>query len=120
LAGPERRRRWSAEEKARIVAESLAANAVASVVARRHGIHPNQLYAWRREWRLARAAAPSASAFVPVAVTAASVGMAPPSGVGGSPSGQIEIVIGMATVRVPPSADEATVHRVLEAVRRLA
>jgi transposase len=57
LAGPERRRRWSAEEKARIVAESLATNAVASVVARRHGIHPNQLYGWRREWRSAQVAA---------------------------------------------------------------
>ena len=48
LCGPERRRRWSAEEKARVVAESLVPNAVVSAVARRHGIHPNQLYGWRR------------------------------------------------------------------------
>jgi transposase len=48
LCGPERRRRWTAEEKARVVAESLVPNAVASEVARRHGIHPNQLYGWRR------------------------------------------------------------------------
>ncbi len=47
LAGPERRRRWSWEEKAQIVAESLAPDAVASAIARRYGLHRNQLYAWR-------------------------------------------------------------------------
>jgi transposase len=51
LAGPERRRRWSWKEKAQIVAESLAPNAVASTIARRYGLHPNQLYAWRKELR---------------------------------------------------------------------
>ena len=39
LAGPERRRRWSWEEKARILAESLAPDAVASAIARRHRLH---------------------------------------------------------------------------------
>lgn len=48
LAWPERRRRW---EKARIVAESLAPDAVASSVAARYGPYRNQLYAWRREPR---------------------------------------------------------------------
>lgn len=51
LDGPERRRRWSTEEKARIVEESFAADAVGAVVARRYGLHRNQLYAWRREFR---------------------------------------------------------------------
>lgn len=120
LSGPERRRRWSAEQKARIVAESLAPDAVASVVARRHGIHPNQLYGWRRELRSAQVAAESFPAFVPIAVTAAPVAMAPPSVGGGPPSGQIEIVIGVATVRVPPAADAATLRRVLDAVRSVA
>jgi transposase len=46
-----RRRRWSAAEKAAIVAESLAPGAVASTVALRHGLHRNQLYMWRREVR---------------------------------------------------------------------
>jgi transposase len=117
LAGPERRRRWSLDEKARIVAESLAPDAVASVVARRHGIHPNQLYGWRRELRSGRAAAGSLPDFVPIAVTAASAAMAAPSLMVGAPSGQIEIVIGRATVRVPSAADEVTLHRVLQAVR---
>ena len=51
LTGVPRRRRWSAAEKAAIVAESLAPGAVASTVALRHGLHRNQLYMWRRELR---------------------------------------------------------------------
>src|SRR5262245_26980729 len=48
LSGVARRRR-SEGEKASIVAESLAPGAVARQVALRHGLHPNQLYMWRRE-----------------------------------------------------------------------
>jgi transposase len=51
LTGAVRRRRWSAAEKAAIVAESLAPGVVASTVALRHGLHRNQLYMWRRELR---------------------------------------------------------------------
>ena len=51
LTGAVRRRRWSAAEKAAIVAESFAPGAVASTVALRHGLHRNQLYMWRRELR---------------------------------------------------------------------
>ena len=51
LTGVPRRRRWSAAEKAAIVAESFAPGAVASTVALRHGLHRNQLYMWRREVR---------------------------------------------------------------------
>ena len=51
LTGAPRRRRWSAAEKAEIVAESLAPGVIASTVALRHGLHRNQLYMWRREVR---------------------------------------------------------------------
>jgi transposase len=51
LTGAPRRRRWSAAEKAAIVAESFAPGAVSSTIALRHGLHRNQLYAWRREVR---------------------------------------------------------------------
>ena len=44
----QRRRRWSAEEKAAIVQETYAAGMSVSLVARRHGIAPNQLFSWRR------------------------------------------------------------------------
>jgi transposase-like protein len=52
ITGAERRRKWSAEEKAEIVAESLAEGAVVSDVARRHGLSPQQLFGWRA--RMAR------------------------------------------------------------------
>ena|SRR5271165_3338525 len=46
---PERRRRWSSEEKLRIVRETLRPGAVASVVADRHGIGTGLLYTWRKQ-----------------------------------------------------------------------
>jgi len=52
LSGPERRRRWTTAEKLRIVEECLAAETSIVEVARRHGIHPNQLHGWRRQARL--------------------------------------------------------------------
>lgn len=47
-----RRRRWSDEEKLRIVTESLAGPRLASATARRHGISAGQLFTWRRELRV--------------------------------------------------------------------
>lgn len=48
LSGPERRRRWSTAEKLAIIHETYEADATVSIVARRHGIQPNQLFAWRK------------------------------------------------------------------------
>jgi transposase len=49
ITGPERRRRWSAEQKRVIVAESLARGAVVTEIARRADVCPGQIYRWRRE-----------------------------------------------------------------------
>ena len=121
LTGPERRRRWSLEEKARIVAESLVPGAVAGVVAQRYALHPNQLYGWRRELRSVGMATVPDPGFVPVMVTAAPLASEAAQSVArdGSPGEQIEIVLGLATVRVPPSADAMTLRRVLDAIRIL-
>ena len=48
LTGPERRRRWSVAEKLEMVAESRQAGITVSLVARRRGISPSQLFTWRR------------------------------------------------------------------------
>jgi transposase len=48
VLGIERRRRWSKDEKARIVEETLMPEAVVSEVARRHGVAPSLLFTWRR------------------------------------------------------------------------
>ena len=47
----QRRRRWSLPEKERLVAASLEPGASVSAVAREAGIHPGQLYGWRRQFR---------------------------------------------------------------------
>ena len=114
LAGPERRRRWSWEEKARIVAESLAPDAVASSVALRYGLHRNQLYAWRRELRAAAEAAAADAApppgFVPV------VEMEEPAAVSAL---AIEIEFSGARVRVSPGVDPALLADVLRTLKAL-
>jgi transposase len=52
-----RRRRWSAEAKLRMVEESFAGWRQASATARRHGISPSLLFAWRKAYRAYRAGA---------------------------------------------------------------
>jgi transposase-like protein len=44
-----RRRRWTAEQKRQIVAESLEPGASVATVATRHGISSGQFYAWRQQ-----------------------------------------------------------------------
>src|ERR1051326_7214816 len=48
ITSVQRRWRWSAEEKARIVQETFAPGMSVSLVARQHGVAPNQLFTWRR------------------------------------------------------------------------
>src|SRR4051794_15449168 len=71
ITGVGRRRRWTNEDKARIVAESLDPATTASAVARRYGLHASQLFVWRQQ--LQRSAAATAAlgepAFVPVLMT---------------------------------------------------
>jgi len=53
FTGAGRRRDWSDEDKARIVAESYEPGATVSEVARRHAMSPQQLFGWRRLLRRA-------------------------------------------------------------------
>jgi transposase len=99
LTGTARRRRWSDAEKASIVAESLAAGAVARQVALRHGVHPNQLYAWRRLLAESRSGAGSGG-FVPVALSPS--GGETAVGRGGE---DVAIDIGGVAVRVRPGVE---------------
>lgn len=112
ITGTGRRRAWSREEKARIVEETLAPDAIVSHIARRHGVTPQQLFGWRREARRqAGADGPEGSSFARVVVDAASAAA--------TDHAMIEIVIGAALVRVPPNADAATLKmalRILKAV----
>ena len=61
-----RRRRWSEDEKVRVVLESLAGPRLVSATARRHGISRSQLLAWRRTLRADRSE--TAPGFVPAVI----------------------------------------------------
>ena len=68
VLGVERRRRWPLDEKARLVAETLAPGARVSEVARRNDVAPSLLFTWRRQARVQ--APPPEPVFLPVQVTA--------------------------------------------------
>jgi transposase len=51
FTGAGRRREWTPDQKAMIVAESYAGQGSVCDVARRHGLTPSQLFAWRRAAR---------------------------------------------------------------------
>jgi transposase len=119
LTGPTRRRRWSGEEKARIVAETLLPGARVSEVARRWQLHPQQLFGWRREARVeggapGRAAAGMKPRFVPIVATA---DMGVPMAQLELMRSSIEVALAGAVVRVTAGADDALLTTVLRAVR---
>src|SRR6266705_2730941 len=95
--GVGRRRRWRAEDKGRIVAESYAPGAVVSEVARRHDITPQHLFAWRKAARAGRLTLPAEEApmFVPVVTTIREMGAAE-----AATNGPGSIVIEIAGARV--------------------
>jgi transposase len=109
LTGAPRRRRWSAAEKAAIVAESLAPGAIASTVALRHGLHRNQLYMWRRELRssaLAKAGVTMPD-FVPIVADSRAV----------SRTAAIEIEIGGAVLRTDAGVDLSFLGKVIRLLK---
>jgi transposase len=65
MAGPERRRRWSEDERLRILTEAFAPGACVAEIARRHDVSRALIYLWRRE-AMAAAAGP---AIVPAIVS---------------------------------------------------
>ena len=48
ITSVQRRRRWSAAEKVRLVEEAMRPGMSVSYVARQHGIAPSQLFGWKR------------------------------------------------------------------------
>ena len=52
VLGAEQRRRWSASEKVAMVRETYEPGMTVSLVARRHGMNPNQLFHWRKLERI--------------------------------------------------------------------
>ena len=122
VLGIERRRRWSRNEKARIVGETLIPGAVVSEVARRHGVAQSLLFTWRRLARTTEPARRDGSILLPVEIDATAL---PPSSEATRPSrpatskrrmrsGVIEIELGSGNrVRVDNDVDADALRRVL-------
>jgi transposase len=70
IARVERRRKWTAREKAALLAEVEAEGGKVRVVARRHRISESVLYNWRAAWKAAAAVmqAPVVAPFIPLGV----------------------------------------------------
>ena len=109
LTGPERRRRWSEDVKARIVSEAMAPGAVVVSMARRHDILPQRIYRWRRD--LEPEGAPGFAGFLPVEVTDEAAGR----GVRSPPAVEIALSCGR-TLRVGCDIEGASLGRLIRVV----
>ena len=125
------RRRWTPEEKQRIVAESFGAPRIVSATARRHGLSNSQLFTWRRLAREGKLIADAdAVAFVPAVVAPElRIPDAPPEPGPESllpqadrkarAGGRMEIVLsGARRVIVGSDVDAAALMRVIDALER--
>src|SRR5438270_6025699 len=68
VLGAERRRRWSYDEKVRLIEETLQAGETVCGVARRHGMAQSLLFTWRRQARQGRLGGEVVPALVPVEI----------------------------------------------------
>ena len=116
----ERRRRWSWGDKQQIVDETLMPGASISAVARRYGLHPSQVFAWRKAAREAKIAErPGCGlfdcAFAPVVVTDGSHARSS----GAIDIGRMEIVLHNGRrIVVDASVDAAALDRVVNVLER--
>lgn len=117
VSGPTGRRRWPAEEKGRIVAETLVPGASTSATARRYGMAPSQLFAWRRQARDGRLAIPvdDDTSFAPMVVDEADSGSRT---IDRNPDHEvIEIVLTDATIRLPVDIAPRRLAVIVQALR---
>lgn len=107
ITSVQRRRRWSGAEKEQLVAATLEPGASVSALARAAGMHPSQLYGWRRQL-CARSSA--AAGFMAVRVAAEPVEGVPGPGV-------IEIEFaGGARMRIAGTVDVAALSAAVSAL----
>lgn len=122
FTGQGRRRTWSGEDKAAIVAESYEAFESVCAVARRHGLTPQQLFAWRREAR--KKTEGSEPTFVPALIVAeplrdeATAPKLPRQRRASRRRGAaIELEVAGVTVRVGVNATPAAIEAVIRALK---
>ena len=129
FTGAGKRREWPPEVKVSIVAECYTGREGVSAVARRHGLDPSQLYAWRRDLRkrfedeglALPSAPPEAAAFVPAVIA---------TGAGPSPAlvprarrrrrataAAVELEIDGVAVKIGRDANAGVITAVIEALK---
>jgi transposase len=116
LSGPERRRRWSTEEKLRVLAQSIAPGSSASLTCRMHGISSGQLYTWRKQFRRGEL-----TGFVPVSIAPEALRLQGPEPATPSSepatAGVIEVALPTGVnLRVTGDVSEVSLRRVLAAL----
>jgi transposase len=111
FTGPERRRRWSEEQKRAIVAASLAPGAVVSEVARRADVGAGQIYRWRKELRTAA----DGFAAVLIAPPDTEAESAAEAVACGEPAIEVDVA-GKARVRIPASVPAELAAAVVKAL----
>jgi transposase len=113
LSEAPRWRRWSEEEKLRLVAETMEPGMTVSLVARRRGVSASQLFRWRRQFAGEHGMPRETPVFAPVQLLPEPLASAP-SSEETRRSGIIEIVLsGGHVVRVDPHVDAGALRRVL-------
>jgi transposase len=129
FTGAGRRRKWSDEDKARIVAEIVASGASVCSVARRHGLSPQQLFGWRRQLREAAGGQTDAEEvqFVPAVVDAVVPSPAPGRDLSQErktlrcklrpDAGIIEIEVDGITIRAGRGADTTMIASIVQALK---
>ncbi|MDG4674877.1 transposase [Shinella sp. 838] len=124
FTGSGRRREWSDEQKAQIVAESYELGVKVCTVARRHGLTPQQLFTWRRLARKPLAASPDVDIpmFAPAVLDVPTTPVAkeqesPRAARRKSGSSAIELELGGAIVRIASGTDAVTIAAVIQAVK---
>jgi transposase len=110
ITSVQRRRRWTAAEKERLVAATLEAGAVVSAIAREAGVHPSQLYGWRRQLCARPQSAPVFAAVGIAAEPASALTMTP---------GVIDVEFATGTrMRITGPVDLATLAAAVTALAR--
>ncbi len=118
FTGRGRRRRWSDEDKARIVAETVGESVCA--VARRHGLLPQQVFGWRRQLRDAADSQGIGVEFVPAAIAAGTSASDRQRGAGprtGFDAGGITLEVDGVTIRAGRGADAEMIAAIVRALK---
>jgi transposase len=126
ITGIERRRRWRAEDKLRIVAETEQPGACFAEIARRYEVSRGLLWNWRSQARRGKLIGSAAASFLPVQVVNEAVTPAlsprlpatPPAKGTAAPIGRIEITLPDGShVQVDNDVSLAALRRVMTVLR---